>query len=395
VTTKQPPVRPNGPLRAPAGLKGVEVADTAVGTVNGAAGFYHYRGRDAARLAPDAGFEDVVALLLDIENGDIEGGRPRLGQMRAAIDPEVVAAVSATFAGPAAGRGGEANGRTPPLFPLIAGLLATVDPTPTVDQTPGERLAAALQAVAVAPVMLAGGWRTRNGRTVLAADPDLGHAADYVRMATGRLPSERSARAVETYLNLTAEHGFNASTFTARVITSTGAALPAALAGATGALSGPLHGGAPSRVLDMLNEIGDPADTERWALSHLAGGGKLMGFGHAVYRHRDPRSDALRREAERFADPEARELVNRAVEIEDRLLRVLDNHRPGQRFATNVEYYAAVVLHLAGLPQEMFTATFVVSRIVGWTAHILEQAANNKIIRPSARYVGPAIDIPL
>ena len=364
------------PPRAPEGLKGLVVADTAIGSVQGDEGFYHYRGHNAADLAPRSSFERVVELLLAVD--DV---RPFLGEQRAAVEPSLVRAVADGF------------GRDPmPLGPLVAGLWAAVDTTPTVDLDPDGRRTAALTAIAITPALLAGTARLLDGLEPIAGDPDRIHAADYLHMATGTEPTPQAVRAVETYLNLTAEHGFNASTFTARVITSTGASVPAALGGAIGALSGPLHGGAPSRVLDMINAIGDPERAQDWARERLDAGGKLMGFGHAVYRHHDPRSETLRRTAGSFTDPAARELVERAVEIEQQLLSVLAERRSGRRFVTNVEYYAAIVLHLAGLPQEMFTATFVVSRVVGWAAHILEQAADNKIMRPSAHYVGPLIE---
>ncbi len=213
---------------------------------------------------------------------------------------------------------------------------------------------------------------------------------------------EPAARAAEIYLDLTADHGFNASTFTARVITSTGASVPSALARATGALSGPLHGGAPSRVLDMLEQIGAPETTESWARDRLARGHKIMGFGHAVYRADDPRSAVLKSAALDLSavlsarpttttsnDVDSVDPVQRAMEVEHRMLAVLRAHRPDAVIVTNVEFYAAIVLHLAGLPQSMSTPTFMVSRVAGWSAHILEQAANNKIMRPSAAYVGP------
>jgi citrate synthase len=186
---------------------------------------------------------------------------------------------------------------------------------------------------------------------------------------------------------LTADHGFNASTFTSRVVTSTGAGVSSAFAAAVGALSGPLHGGAPSRVLDMIEAIGDPANTEAFARTELEAGRKLMGFGHAVYRADDPRSLLLREVAVGLGG----ELVERSLDIEQRMLDFLAEYKPEATIVTNVEFYAAVVLHLAGIPQEMFTPTFTTSRVVGWGAHVLEQAANNKIMRPKARYVGPEI----
>lgn len=351
------------------------MADTAVGAVHGVEGFYHYRGRDAAELATRNSFGAIVGLLLQAD--EVERA---LAGYRCSVGPDEIRALVHGF-----------DRNSPPLGPLVAGLWATVDATPTVDLSPQRRLDIALSAVAVTPVLLAGARRALNGLDPVSTEPSAGHATDYLRMATGVEPTEQAAGAIEIYLNLTAEHGFNASTFTARLITSTGASIPAALAGAVGALSGPLHGGAPSRVLDMLNDIGDPANTEAWATRRLADGHKLMGFGHAVYRNHDPRSAVLRRTAESFTDPDAVDLVGRAVEIEQRLLAVLAQQRSGRRFVTNVEYYAAIVLHLAGLPQEMFTATFVVSRVAGWAAHILEQASDNKIMRPTANYIGPVI----
>jgi len=171
------------------------------------------------------------------------------------------------------------------------------------------------------------------------------------------------------------------------VITSTGAGVGSAFSGAIGALSGPLHGGAPSRVLDMIDAIGDPANTEAWAQAELDAGRKLMGFGHAVYRADDPRSTLLKEVAVGLGG----NLVERAQQIEDRMLRFLATWKPNATIVTNVEFYAAVVMHLAGLDQDMFTPTFTTSRVVGWGAHLLEQAANNKIMRPKARYVGATV----
>ena len=181
------------------------------------------------------------------------------------------------------------------------------------------------------------------------------------------------------------DHGFNASTFTARVIASTGADLVAAVVGALGALSGPLHGGAPSRALDTLDAIGTPGRIDEWITQTVTSGGRVMGFGHAVYRTEDPRSRMLREVALGFGGPR----VDFAVRVEERVQQLLAELKPGRELHTNVEFYAGIVMELCGIPRAMFTPTFAAARVVGWSAHVLEQAADGKILRPSARYVGP------
>jgi citrate synthase len=199
------------------------------------------------------------------------------------------------------------------------------------------------------------------------------------------MPDVDAARAVEQYLVATVDHGFNASTFTGRVVASTGADMAGSLVAAVGALTGPLHGGAPSRCIQMIDEIESPGRAADWVRSALEAGDKIMGFGHAVYRAEDPRGVVLREAAERLGG----ELVARAAAIEAEILAVLAAWKPDQRIVTNVEYWASVVLELAGLPRAMFTPTFSVSRSIGWSAHVIEQHGVGKIVRPSARYVGP------
>jgi citrate synthase len=360
---------------APPGLKGLVIADTSIGSVRGSEGFFHYRHYDATEVAEKRSFEATAYLLLHDELPDAGAEaafRSALAEARSL--PTSLATLADRFA--------EAG--HPPLESLRALLSVAVDPMPSLDQTDEERRAAVLAAIGATPTLLAAVHRRQSGQTPLGPDPALSHAADYVRMITGTTPTAEHAQAVERYLSLTADHGFNASTFTSRVITSTGADIGGVLAGAVGALSGPLHGGAPSRVLDMINAIGEPSATEAWGRAHLESGNKLMGFGHAVYRTGDPRSALLKQTAIDLGG----ELVGRALEIEERMLSMLADWKPDAVIVTNVEFYAAIVLHLAGISQEMFTPTFTTSRIVGWSAHILEQAANNKIMRPAARYVG-------
>jgi citrate synthase len=204
-------------------------------------------------------------------------------------------------------------------------------------------------------------------------------------MLNGEVPPPEHARAIEQYLISTIDHGFNASTFTARVIASTQADLGAAIVGAIGALSGPLHGGAPSRALDMVEAIGTLDRAEPWLRDAVLRGDRLMGFGHRVYKTDDPRSLLLREVAERLGGPR----VELAKQIERKAVEVLAELKPGRRLYTNVEFYAGVVMDTIGVPREMFTPTFASSRVIGWSAHVLEQAADNRLIRPSAQYVGP------
>ncbi len=362
-------------IQVPSGLKGVAVAETELGAVRGSEGFYHYREYNAAELARRASVSDVWHLL-------VEGSLPtteqaarferQIGDHRAVgIKPAIIDAVAAATSVPHLG--------LMALLPLVA-----PDGIPTIDLSPRERREAATRLAAAVPTLLAATHRRRLGLDVIAPDPTLGHAADWLRMVLGYEIDPAKARMVETYLTATIDHGFNASTFATRVVTSTGADAAAALCAGIGALSGPLHGGAPSLALSMIEEIGDPGNTDAWVRAKLDAGQKIMGFGHAVYRADDPRSLLMREVAEGHGGP----LVERAVEIEARILAVMRSWKPDAVIVTNVEYYAGIVLHLAGLTPDLFTSTFTVSRAIGWSAHLIEQADNNKILRPSARYVG-------
>jgi citrate synthase len=364
---------------APPGLRGLTVADTVLGAVRGEQGFFHYRQHDAAELARTRSLEDVWTLQLD---GGLPPERVQLNPgPRRGLPPVVAELVD------------EAAARlADPMSTLRVGLLALADAEgrgPTLDRSPEQRRDDAIRLAAVVPTILARHQRRRQGLDPVDPDPFRAHAADYVRMATGDVPGDAAARAVEQYLVATVDHGFNASTFTGRVVASTGADVAGSLVAAIGALTGPLHGGAPSRAIAMIEEIGDPALAAAWVDERLAAGDKIMGFGHAVYRAEDPRGVVLRAAAETLGG----DLVERAAAIETEILTVLARWRPDQRIVTNVEYWASVVLELAGLPRAMFTPTFAVSRVIGWSAHVLEQAAVGKIIRPSARYVGPEPEV--
>jgi citrate synthase len=224
----------------------------------------------------------------------------------------------------------------------------------------------------------------------IAPRNDLSHAANYLYMLDGQAPSEERVRALETYLNTVVDHGLNASTFTARVITSTGSDLVSAIVGALGALKGPLHGGAPGPALDMVFEIGDAARAEVVLRRKIEAGEKLMGFGHRVYKVRDPRADVLAAAAERlYARDGDMRLYTLAREVEKTAIRLLEEYKPGRRLQTNVEFYTALLLHGLGLETPLFTPTFAISRVAGWIAHCLEQKKANRLIRPQSVYVGP------
>jgi citrate synthase len=239
------------------------------------------------------------------------------------------------------------------------------------------------------PTIVAAYWRMQQRLEPIEPRDDLGFAANYLYMLTGEVPHEELVRGLETYLNTVVDHGLNASTFTARVIASTGSDFISAITGALGALKGPLHGGAPGPALDMVFEIGDASRAEDVLRAKIGAGERLMGFGHRVYKVRDPRADVLAAAAERmFTRAGDMHLYELARAVEDTALRLLEEHKPGRRLQTNVEFYTALVLHGLGLEVPLFTPTFAIARVAGWTAHCFEQRAVGRIIRPSSVYVG-------
>ena len=357
-----------------------------MGDVRGDEGFFHYRGYNAVELARRCSFEQVWHLLVEGElPGDSELASFTAVAREARRLPEGVAALLPAIA--------RLPGYTPlgALRSAISLAAAAMESQPTLDLTPTQVRLDGLRMAAQVPVLLTRLFRHQRGLPPVDPDPDLGYAAAYLQMLTGDRPSSRSARALEEYLILTMDHGFNSSTFTARVITSTGSDVGSALTGALGALAGPLHGGAPSRALAMLDAIGTPDRAEAHLRREVTDGRRLMGFGYRVYHTDDPRSLLLREVATELGGDQ----VAFARHVEATALRVLEELKPGRRLYTNVEFYAGVVMNSVGIPPDMFTPTFACSRTVGWTAAIAEQAADNRLIRPSALYVGPAAPRPL
>ncbi len=244
-------------------------------------------------------------------------------------------------------------------------------------------------ALARIPTIVAAYWRLRHGQAPVAPDPELGHAANYLYMLEGARPTPAKVRGLETYLNTVSDHGLNASTFAARVIIATQSDLVSALVGAIGALKGPLHGGAPGPALDMVFEIGEVSRAEPYLREKLERGERLMGFGHRVYKVRDPRAEVLARAAEvMYRDGGDMALYNLAREVEKIAVALLAEYKPGRNLQTNVEFYTALLLHGLGLGTDLFTPTFAVGRTAGWIAHCLEQRATGRLIRPDSRYIG-------
>ncbi|HET9732515.1 MAG TPA: citrate synthase [Acidimicrobiales bacterium] len=369
----------------PRGLKGVIVAETELGDVRGAEGFYHYRQYSAIDLALHKTVEDAWHLLFEgdlPDAGEADDFAAEIRPLRHLPDDlmRLLPELATESQGPLDGLRSALS-----LLGQIEGF------RPVLDLSPSQVRADALRVCSAVPTIVTALHRLGRGDTPLSPRDDLGYASNYLWMLNGEEAPESHRRAVEAYLLSTIDHGFNASTFTARVVASTGADLASAVVAAVGALSGPLHGGAPSRALETLEAIGTPERAEAWIRRSVSDGERIMGFGHAVYRTEDPRSAMLRGIAQELGGP----LVDFAVDVERTVLSVLAELKPGRELHTNVEYYAGVVMSQCGIPPEMFTPTFATSRVIGWCAHIREQTADNRIIRPSARYVGPPAPQPV
>lgn len=368
-------------IEVPRGLQNVIVTETEIGDVRGAEGYFHYRDHNAVNLAQDCTFEQVWYLMLFGQLLDADA--PEIQDFTASAAEQRILPGELRDALPMLAKPG-----SNPLYVLRAALAIignTLNLPPMYDCDEKTKLAAAIRFAAVTPTILAAAYRLSQGNQPIDPDPQYTHAADYVRMVTGTPGATKDVAAIETYLILTIDHGFNASTFTSRVIASTGSDMPSCLLGAIGSFLGPLHGGAPSRALQALEDIGDPTNTEDWVREQIQAGERIMGFGHAVYRTHDPRAQLLKELSLGYDDP----LVERALRVEAAIERTLRDLKPGRELYANVEFFAGVLMSLAGFDAQMFTPTFCVARVVGWTANILEQTHDRKIIRPIARYVGP------
>jgi citrate synthase len=342
------------------GLEGVVVASTRLSDVDGERGRLIIAGHDAEALARTRSFEQVCALLW---------GEPLAPD---ALGPARVRAFAALPS--------DALAMGEPMDALRASIARL-----------GEGPAAPAHLTGAMAVFAAAHHRLRLGLAPVAPDPALDHASDLLRMLSGDRPAPHLARALGRYLVTVSDHGMNASTFAARVVASTGSDMVSSVVAALGALKGPLHGGAPGPVLDMLDAIGEPARAEAWLEGELAAGRRIMGMGHRVYRVRDPRAAVLEEatlDLERAGVTTGRLDLARAVERA--ALGVLTTRYPQRSLCANVEFYTAVLLDTVGLPRDLFTATFAVGRVAGWCAHVLEQRATGRLMRPASRYIGPA-----
>ena len=370
----------NGPSHYVPGLEGIVAAQTRLSRVDGDAGELVIAGFPVEALAAQAGFEEVVYLLWHdaLPNREqLAGFRASLAARRAlpALTLEALRA-AAQQRQPVMDALRMAAGTLGPAEPDAAGLAGM--------HTTGIGLLAQM------PVVVAAYWRLLQGQMPVASRADLGEAANYLYMLFGEEPAAERVRGLETYLNTVVDHGLNASTFTARVIISTGSDMVSAIVGAIGALKGPLHGGAPGPALDMVFEIGEARRAESYLRAKLERHERLMGFGHRVYRVRDPRADVLAAAAERlYRRGRDMALYELAKSVEATALALLAEYQPGRKLQTNVEYYTALLLHGLELPTALFSPTFAVSRTAGWIAHSLEQCQQNRIIRPQSEYVGP------
>ena len=353
------------------GLEGIIAAQTEISQVDGANGRLVYRGYVIADLAEEMSFEEVAHLLW-------HGSLPK----RAELD-----ALTRELAG--------SRALTKPAKATLEALPADTDPMDVLRSVVSVQgvehklqkptIPLAIHATASFPTILANFHRRTQGLKAVEPRADLSHAANYLYMLKGKDASPEIVQALNTYLVLLADHGMNASTFTARVIASTDSDLASCLVGAIGALKGPAHGGAPSAVMDQLEEIGTAENADHWMREARKNKVRFMGFGHRVYRTYDPRAKILKALCERL-NPKFYELASK---VEDTALAILHEEHPERPQATNVEFYSAGVLQAIGLPKEFFPPTFAVSRVAGWSAHVLEQGSHNRLIRPQSEYIGP------
>ncbi len=358
------------------GLEGVVAAATTLSSVDGQRGELMIAGFHLEDLAASATFEEVCYLLWygELPDGEtLADFRDSMASYRH-LPPATQSLLAEA-----------ARDRVGPMDALRMAV-ATFD----LDLAYRDDFAKAKAITARVPPAVATYWRLYNDQDPIEPRFDLGRSANYLYMLTGEEPGPETVRGLETYLNTVSDHGLNASTFAARVIISTNSDMVSAVTGAIGALKGPLHGGAPGPALDMVFDIGSADRAEEYIRALLHRGERLMGFGHRVYKVRDPRADVLAHAAERMYQAEGdMALYELSKEVEATAIRLLDEYKPGRNLRTNVEFFTALLLHGIGLETPLFTPTFAAGRVAGWIGHCFEQQRTGRLIRPESVYIGP------
>jgi citrate synthase len=370
-------------IPVPRGLDGVIAVETRLSHVDGENGVLLIGGYDLEELAGRVSFEETAYLLWRgrlPDPSEAEALLREIGALRVVPDRTLALIVEA-------GRRG-----TSPMDALrMACATLSLDVGDANDISRDADIRIAKMLVARFPTIVAAHARAATGREPIAPRMDLSVAANFLYMVNGTEPDPIAAHALDTYWVTVIDHGLNASTFTARVIASTRSDIVSAVTGAIGALKGPLHGGAPGPVLEMLTDIGTVGNAERWVRRELSAGRRIMGFGHRIYKVRDPRAEVLGRVAEHLAGAvlQDRSLFDLARGVEKIVLRVLEEVKPGRHLKTNVEFYTALVLQSIGLGPAVFSAMFACGRCAGWCAHVIEQHTQDHLIRPQSQYIGP------
>ena len=363
------------------GLEGIVAAATQIAEVDGQQGRLILRGYDIDQLVTHCSFEEVAYLLW-------HGKLPNEAELKG-LQKEISGARHLPAPALAALQDLAPHATGMHILRMAASMLslddASVDSLDAATNGPrAARLLAQMSAI------VAHTWRLRNGQQIVEPKPEHGMAEGFLYMLEGKEPEEARIRGLNSYMIAVSEHGLNASTFTARVIASTNSDMVSALTGAVGALKGPAHGGVPGPVLQMLREIGTPDKAEAFIRNEITQGRRIMGFGHRVYKVRDPRAAILSTAAEQMAAGTGdRTLLDLTRAVEETTVRVLEEMKPGRALYANVELYAALILHAVDVPSDLFTPVFGIARTAGWTAHILEQYSDNRIFRPQSIYVGP------
>lgn len=355
------------------GLEGIAIAESKITHVDGVKGELVYRGHWAGELARDKSFEEVLHLVMFgalPDAGQLEALRKKLISLRT-LPADIKAVIRSMPTGV-------------PYMPVLRSVLSLVTVPEGTEYPPTPDQALAL--IAMTPTILAYRYACEKGIEPIEPHASLGHVENYLYMLNGRPLEAGLVRALAAYLILSMDHEINASTFTARVVVATQADLSSAVCAAIGALIGPLHGGAPSKVDDLLEEIGVEERAEEVMRRKIEQGDRLMGFGHRVYKTWDPRAAALKYVAQRNTG--ASKLLKLSLHVEEVAVRLLEHYKPGRNLYPNIEFWAAAVLRSVNVPKELYTPTFCCSRIVGWSAHVMEQAENNRLIRPTAIYTG-------